>query len=96
MLDNLLIKITSYCDQLSKNDLEGVNDLQLRQKLMPIYTYKYSIGKKYIKIYNGDGVYCFVDFEGNLYKPAGWATPAKGIRGNIEHPLYNRRQFYRD
>lgn len=28
-------------------------------------------------------VYCFVDAEGNIYKSAGWKTPAKGIRSTL-------------
>jgi hypothetical protein len=28
--------------------------------------------------------YCFLDYQGNIYKAAGWKAPAKGIRGHIE------------
>lgn len=52
-----------------------------------------NIGKKYAKIvkreiHNGVNVggsaFCFVDLAtGNILKAASWATPAKGIRGNI-------------
>lgn len=28
--------------------------------------------------------YCFLDYEGNIYKAAGWKSPAKGIRATIE------------
>lgn len=28
-------------------------------------------------------VFCFVDAEGNIYKPAGWKTPAKGVRSTL-------------
>lgn len=45
------------------------------------------VGKKYIKIIRHDGesqsVFCFIDKEGNVYKPASWNAKAKGIRGNI-------------
>lgn len=42
-----------------------------------------SYGKKFIKISKGNMVKVFVDYEGNIYKPASHATPAKGIRGTI-------------
>lgn len=43
-------------------------------------------GKKYDKIAvkpHGSSqtfVYAFVDIDGNVYKAAGWAAPAKGVR----------------
>jgi hypothetical protein len=54
------------------------------------------VGKKYIRVVvqdmNADGttakygrsVYCFVDKNtGDIYKSAGWAAPAKHVRGSI-------------
>lgn len=51
-------------------------------------TFSISKGKKYIKISRTQGknslsVHAFVDIDGNIYKPASWKAPAKGIRGNI-------------
>lgn len=52
-------------------------------------------GRKYYKIVNGyvneenglleqRGVHAFVDKEnGDLYKPASWRSPAKGVRANM-------------
>ena len=41
-------------------------------------------GRKYHKVVADDSsVYAFVDMEGNIYKAASWATPAKHARGNI-------------
>lgn len=32
---------------------------------------------------NSRRVYCFLDYQGNIYKAASWKAPAKHIRGNI-------------
>lgn len=59
------------------------------------YEYSVAPGNKYDKIvqtYKGTsrGVHAFVDGEGNVYKPAGWAAPAKGIRYyTVESALVN-------
>lgn len=62
---------------------------------------EYSVGRKYIRIIRADthkSVYCFCDFGGNLYKAAGWAGPAKGIRGTLksvaERGGINAQEFY--
>lgn len=47
------------------------------------------IGTKYIRIVSrkeGDkygSCYCFLDFQGNIYKSASWKIPAKHIRGSV-------------
>jgi len=50
-------------------------------------TFTANMGKKYFKIVTDNGtqrsVHCFVDLEGNVYKAAGWAAPAKGVRYNL-------------
>ncbi len=56
----------------------------------PAPTYEMHEGKKFVKIVEvGQGgfrcVHCFVDFEGNIYKPACFKRPAKHIRGNINN-----------
>lgn len=43
-------------------------------------------GPKYTRITHGDAsdpyqaVHCFVDDQGQVFKPAGWDRPAKGVR----------------
>ena len=50
-------------------------------------TFTANMGKKYFKIVTDNGtqrsVHCFVDLEGNVYKAASWAAPAKGVRYNL-------------
>lgn len=44
-------------------------------------------GRKFIKLveeaYGQRSVYCFVDYDGNIYKAASWAAPAKHVRGSV-------------
>lgn len=57
--------------------------------------------RKYLKVIMSDGFYtsvhAFVDREnGNVFKPAGWKAPAKGVRYNlIENPevCYNNADW---
>lgn len=46
-------------------------------------------GRKYIKLSSNDTVFAFVEAAtGNIFKPATFATPAKGVRGNINSPTF--------
>lgn len=51
------------------------------------------VGRKYIRIvesYHGSrSAYCFLDREGNIYKTATWAAPAKHIRGTVFDENYS-------
>jgi hypothetical protein len=44
-------------------------------------------GKRYVRIVGSDSVsrsaVAFIDQNGDIYKPAGWKGPAKGVRGNV-------------
>ena len=51
-------------------------------------------GRKYTKIVENGSVHCFIDDDGNIYKPAGWAKPAKGIRANLETLDLNNVDHY--
>ena len=41
---------------------------------------QFSVGKAYIKVVRKNSVCAFIDKFGNVYKPAGWNAPAKGVR----------------
>lgn len=54
------------------------------------WSFSVTQGKKYTKIVqvqrsnqSGRSVHAFVDAQGNVYKPASWAAPAKGVRFNL-------------
>ena len=77
-----------------------INDLNARNSEIG-KTFGYSEGGKYIKVtygYSGknDGsVFAFVDADGNIYKPAGWKTPAKGVRARIDrNPPMTEKDLY--
>jgi hypothetical protein len=42
------------------------------------------VGRKFFKVKRDNSTYAFIEkATGNIFKPAGHAAPAKGIRGNI-------------
>lgn len=47
-------------------------------------TYTTSVGRKYVKIIREGAVVAFIDRNtGDIFKPATWQAPAKGVRGNL-------------
>ena len=52
---------------------------------------QFSVGKVYIKVIRKNTVDAFIDKFGNVYKPAGWNAPAKGVRYYLSD--YNRIPF---
>lgn len=75
-------QLQHYCDLLAEHNH---------------HHYTYTMGRKFIRIVQDEEmVYCFVDYDGNLYKADSWARPAKGIRGHISKPLLELAQFYRN
>lgn len=86
-------------NETSNRDFETNYPNLVGTEMQPIYK-AYQL-KKWVRVVREEvqkSVFCFIDPEtGDLYKPAGWNTPAKGIRGNI----YNEKkpvtcgQFYK-
>lgn len=68
--------------------VEGLNEK------FPDYTFTTVMGKKYTKVVRQHtkfedatkaqrSVFCFLDADNNVYKPAAWTRPAKGVRYNL-------------
>ena len=53
----------------------------------PDITFEVMKGKKYNRVIDttrgNRSAYCFIDNEGNIYKTASWAAPAKGVRATL-------------
>ena len=50
--------------------------------------FEFELGRRYARVFRRDGVgrqcYAFVELTfGDIYKPASWKSPAKGVRANI-------------
>lgn len=72
--------LQTYCDLLKKD----LNTHYPNAK----DTFDFKKGDKYYKIIElspYESVHAFVDFDGNVYKPAGWRAPAKGIRTTLKN-----------
>ena len=84
-LKELETKIQNYIDKL--------------EEAHPRSVFHFTRGKKYIRLvdnsYGQESVFCFIDYDGNLYKADSWAKPAKGIRGFIDKPILSLGGFYR-
>jgi hypothetical protein len=57
----------------------------------PIFSFER--GSKYIRVVetrpSQRSVYCFLDYQGNIYKSESWKKPAKHIRGSIFNPNFD-------
>jgi hypothetical protein len=78
-----LLEVINEAYKPTREDLESFVNDYCRYFGITNIDKNVTYGKKYIKISNGRSVKVFVDYEGNIYKPASHASPAKGIRGTI-------------
>lgn len=97
-MENLINDYIKKLNEHSKKDFEKnySNILQLT----PVFSIQ--TGKRWVKVVSFNSVqksvFCFIDPQtGDIYKPAGWNAPAKGIRGNIkdEKPPLTDGELYR-
>ena len=96
MLDETLKeKLDNYCKLLEQEMVKKYPNCKYNH-----YKYTYKVMQKFIKVIQCDhlgkwvSVWCFVDFDGNLYKADGWKKPAKHIRGHIDKPILDGYGFY--
>jgi len=88
-MDNIQLAIESYVKKLQEySDKEFKENYPNSWEMGMAPKFEFTIGKKWYKILKTDpsskAVFCFIDpATGDIYKPAGFNTPAKGKRGNI-------------
>lgn len=86
-------KIENWTDKLTKHFKEENPNYPFEVKYVASY------GKAWIKILRVDpstnSVFAFVDNEGNIYKPASYKAPAKGIRATLDDAPLDMAQLYR-
>ena len=79
-------KVEKYCVSLCKK-LQRNYDTRFKKSSVSYrstYNFTMILGRKYWKIHDGNGVHAFVDKNnGNVFKPASWKSPAKGVRYNL-------------
>jgi hypothetical protein len=72
-------------------EIKAASDAEWKSQgyTLPVPEFHYTRGKKYLKVMiknlGSTSVHCFVDDEGNIFKPASFNAIAKGIRGNINN-----------
>lgn len=90
--DNIILK-TADGAEVRLSDFLGaltkwVNDYEVTHySATELTTFTVDPGRKFIKIvanrWGSRSVYCFLDYQGNIYKSASWKAAAKHIRGTI-------------
>ena len=74
--EKVYIQARLYQDKLNKLTYEsgGERDFLITE------------GNKYLKLTHNEGAFAFIDREtGDVFKPASWRKPAKGVRYNLLH-----------
>lgn len=96
MNEQLKTKLENYCKALEEVMVNKYPQCEINH-----YKYTFKEMRKFIKIIQCShlgvekSVFCFVDFDGNLYKAECWSKPASGIRGHIDKPILSLGGFYR-
>ena len=78
MINNVIDFVAILNDEFKKAQVAGTVHSE--------HVFAIESGRKYDKVTVSNpqkSVYCFVDREGNIYKAASWAAPAKGVRWKL-------------
>ena len=77
------------------NELSKTHDAEFCAWTLENAKHKILVGKKYLKVVSDGSVRFFVDAtNGNIYKPASYAAPAKGVRGNVLSEKNGKEAFH--
>jgi hypothetical protein len=81
---SIMLAMNHFMEELDR----GTNEYWKRARFTigkPVFSLS-TRGSKYFKITSDNSVYCFIDKEtGDIYKPASWRGPAKGVRANLNN-----------
>jgi hypothetical protein len=100
-MENIQNLIDSYIEECNQKHRE-YNKLHFPNLPENYNEFSYTKGKVWIRIFNSamgqKSVHAFIDPQtGDMYMPASYNTPAKGIRGNLNNekkPIFSR-DFYK-
>jgi sulfatase maturation enzyme AslB (radical SAM superfamily) len=87
-------ELNKWIESFNENELSKTHDEDFCKYTLENGKHTISVGKKYLKVVSGGSVKFFVDGEGNIYKPATWAAPAKHARGNLFSKDSGKEAFY--
>jgi sulfatase maturation enzyme AslB (radical SAM superfamily) len=82
-LNELITWVESFAEKYVAEELSKTHNKEFCDYRLRSSKHTITKGKKYFKVSSDGSVRFFVDQDGNIYKPASWAAPAKGIRGNL-------------
>lgn len=86
--------IESFNENYVRDELSKTHDKDFCEYTLEKGKHTISVGKKYLKVVSDGSVKFFVDGDGNIFKPASWAAPAKGIRGNLFSEKSGKEAFH--